>query len=80
MDQLCQMAPLGVGALKVIQNVIFRLFVAFIIEQLKVLQSISTNPSLSSCIKRWELPLHDGSGFIELAAREYLKFRLGQSK
>ena len=53
---------------------------AFIIEQLRVLQSISSNPSLSSYIKRWELPLYDRSGFVELATREFLKSRQGQSK
>lgn len=53
---------------------------AFIIEQLKVLQGISPNSSLSSRIKRWENALHDGSGFIELAAREFLKSKQGQSK
>jgi len=53
---------------------------AFIIEQLKVLQAITSNPSLSSYINRWEIPLHDGGGFVELAAREFLKSRQGQSK
>lgn len=53
---------------------------AFIIEQLKVLQAITSNPSLSPYINRWEIPLHDGGGFVELAAREFLKSRQGQSK
>lgn len=45
---------------------------AFIIEQLKVLQSITGNARFSDYINRWEHALHDGTGFVELAAREFI--------